>query len=148
MAFVKLYNWSNFGYIYEIYEIIEFEKIYVLTAENFCSLNLHRIIEISLILCNAHVISKNENYLVLYVNNYINLEQFNQLYDSDRIDKSIKNVDAIAHKFRPVLIKITHYRLEIAIEKRQKKEEMIKKQKIENIAVKRQRARKRISLSS
>ncbi len=52
-----------------------------LIAENSCNLGAHRIIEISSILCSAHVVPKDQDKVVFYVNNYIDWDQFNQLYD-------------------------------------------------------------------
>ena len=52
-------------------------------AENFCNLGAHRIIEISLVLRNAHMVPRDQDKFVFYVNNYIDWDQFNQLYDSD-----------------------------------------------------------------
>ena len=55
-AFVELYNWRNSGQVYKIHGMIELEKMRALTAENPCNLGAHRIIKISLVLRNAHVV--------------------------------------------------------------------------------------------
>lgn len=64
-----------------------------------------------------------------YINNYIDWDQFNQLYDSDRIEKDIRNTDAVIRKLRSILIYTTNYRLEVAREEKRKKEDMIEKRK-------------------
>ena len=46
------------------------------------------------------------------------------------------------------MTRATNHRLEVASEKRQKKEEIVEKQKTRALAAKRQRARKGISLSN
>ena len=46
---------------------------------------------------------------------------FNQLYDPNSMDKSIRNADAVACKFEPISTKATNYRLEVANEKIQKR---------------------------
>ena len=52
--------------------MIELEKICILTAENPYILGAHRIFEISSVLRNAHVVSRDQDKFVFYVNNYIN----------------------------------------------------------------------------
>ena len=64
---------------------------------------------------------------VFYINNYIDWDQFNQLYDPDWMDKGIKNADAVSHKLGPALTRATNNRLEVAGKNRQKREEIIKR---------------------
>ena len=64
------------------------------------------------------------------------------------MEKVIKNIDAVAHKFKLASIKITNHRLKVAREKRRKKKEIIKWRKTEAIVIKRPKARERISLSN
>ena len=52
-----------------------------LIAKKPCNLGVYWIIEISLILYSTHFIPKDQDKFVFYVNNYINWDQFNQLYD-------------------------------------------------------------------
>ncbi len=85
---------------------------------------------------------------MFYVNNHIDCNQFNQLYDPDWIEKGIKNVDAVAHKLGPVLTKATNQRLEVAREKRRKWEEIVERRKIKAMATKCRRVRGGISSSS
>ena len=82
-AFVELYNWKNHGQVHEIHKMIKLEKMRALTVENLCNLGIHQMIEISLILHSVHVIPRDQNKFVFYINNYIDWDQFNQLYDPD-----------------------------------------------------------------
>ena len=86
--------------------------------------------------------------IVFYVNNYFDWDQFNQLYDPDWMKKSIQNADAVACKLRPALIKATNHSLKVTRKKQRKSEEMMERQKTKAIAARRQRTRRRISLSS
>ena len=52
--------------------MIELEKMRTSTAENPRNLGAHRIIEISLVLRSAHVVLRDLDKFVFYVNNYIN----------------------------------------------------------------------------
>ena len=147
-AFVELYNWRNSGQVYEIYGIIELEKMRALTMENSRNLGAHWIIEISLILCSAHLIPKDQDKFMFYDNNYIDWDQFNWLYDPNWIEKGIRNADAVAHKLGAASTRATNDRLEAASEERRKREEMIERRKAEAMAAKRRIARRGIGLSS
>lgn len=61
--------------------MIELEKMYALTTKNFYNLGIHWIFEISLVLHNVDVVFKDKDKFVFYVNNHINCNLFNQLYD-------------------------------------------------------------------
>ena len=101
-AFVKLYNWKNGGQVQEIQGMIEFEKMRALTAENPRNLGAHWIIEISSVLRSAHMVPRDHDKFVFYVNNYIDWDQFKQLYNPDWIEKGIRNADTVARKLRLV----------------------------------------------
>ena len=64
------------------------------------------------------------------------------------MEKGIRNADAVACKLRPASIQAINDKLEVAREQRQKREDMVKKQKIEAIVTKCQRARGRICSSN
>ena len=68
-----------------------------------------------------------QDKFVLYVNNYIDEDEFNQLYDPDWIEKRIRNADIVAYKLEPTSTRATNDNLEVAKEKRQKKEEIIER---------------------
>lgn len=85
---------------------------------------------------------------MLYVNNYIYWDLFNQLYNFDWIVKSIRNTDVVARKLGPVLKRATNHKLEVAKDKWQKKKDMIKKRKVKTMAAKWRRARGEINMSN
>ena len=80
---------------------------------------------------------------MFYVNNYIDWDEFNQLYNLKWMEKGIHNADAIARKLKPALTKATNLR---RVEAR-KKEEVVDRQKAKAIAKKQLRNRGRNSLS-
>ncbi len=147
-AFVELYNWRNHGQVYEIHGIIELEKMCASIAKNHRNLIAHQIIEISSILYSAYVVLSNQDKVVFYVNNYIDWDQFNQLYNPDWMEKDVKNVDAVVRKLRPALTRAINQKLEVAREERRKREEIGERRKTEAMAMKRQRARGGLSSSS
>ena len=147
-VFVDLYNWKNSGQVYEIHGMIELEKMRALTVENLRNLDAHWIIEISSVLYSTHLVPKDQDKFVFYINNYINWDQYNQLYDLDWMEKGIKNADAVAHKLGLASTRVTNNKLEIFREERWKRKEMMERQKAEAMAAKQCRVRRRISLSS
>lgn len=96
----------------------------------------------------VYVIFRDQDKLLFYVNNYINWDEFNQLYNLDWIKKNIKNADTVACKFRPALTRVTNYRLKVAREEGQKREEMMERGKTEAMAAKCWKARGEIGFSS
>ena len=50
-------------------------------------LDAHYIIRISSILHSIHVVLKNQEKIIFYINNYIDKDQFTQLYTSDWLKK-------------------------------------------------------------
>ncbi len=117
-ALVKLYNWRNCGQVNEIHGMIELEKMRASITENPRTLGAHRIIEIFSILRSAHVVPRDQDKVVFYVNNYIDWDQFNQLYDPDWMEKGIRNADAVARKLGPASTSATNQRLEVAREEK------------------------------
>ena len=100
--------------------MVELDKWQASTAENLHNLGTHCIIEVSLVLRSAHVVLRDQDKMVFYVNNYIDWDQFNQLYDADWFNKGIRNADAVARKLGPALIKVTNLKLEVAKKEIQK----------------------------
>ncbi len=125
--------------------MIEFEKMRVSIAENPYNLGAHWIIERSSILCSAYVVPRNQDKVVFYINNCVDWDQFNQLYDPDWMEKSIRNASIVVCKLGLVSIRATNQRLEVAREERRKKEKMIERRKTKAMAAKYQRARRGIS---
>lgn len=58
-VFVEFYNKKNFGQVSEIHKRIELKKICVLIIKNSRNLDAYEIIEILLVIYNAHKISRN-----------------------------------------------------------------------------------------
>ncbi len=142
---VELYNQRNHRQVHEIYGMIELEKMCASIVENPRNLGVYRIIEISSILCSAHMIPRDQDKVIFYINNYINWDQYNQLYDPDWIEKGIKNVDAVAYKLGLALPRAINQRLEVAREEKRKKEEIVKRWKTEAMVAKHQQAKREIS---
>lgn len=87
-------------------------------TKNCHNLSVYQIIEILLVFYNTYINPKNQNKFIFDLNNYINQNQFNQLFDLDQINKGIKYAYAIICKLKLVSIKVTNYRLEIIREEK------------------------------
>lgn len=85
---------------------------------------------------------------MFYINNYIDQNLFNQLYDLNYIEKDIRSAYTVVCKLRPALTRTTNHKLKVARENKQKREEMVEKQKTNAMTIKHQRVRGRISLFS
>ncbi len=83
-------------------------------AKNLHNLCAHQIIEIFLVLRSAYMVLWDQDKVVFYINNYIDWDQFNQLYNSDWMEKGIRNADTVAYKLRPALTRAIHQKLEVA----------------------------------
>ena len=147
-VFVELYNWKNRGQVHEIHRMVEFDKCHTSIIENLCNLDTHCIIKVFLVLRSPNVVLRDQDRMVFYVNNYIDWDQFNQLYDADWFNKGIQNADEVACKFGPASIKVTNLRLKVAKEEAQKKQKVVERRKVEAAATKRQRDKEGISLSN
>ena len=135
-AFVELYKWKNRGQVHKIYGMVELDKWHASMAENLRNFGTHCIIQVFLVLRSVYVVPKDQDKMVFYINNYIDWDQFNQLYDANWFNKGIRNADAVACKFRPASIKATNLRLEVAKEEVQKKHKEVERRKTEAAAAK------------
>ena len=64
------------------------------------------------------MVPRNQDKFVFYINNYIDWDQFNQLYNSDWMEKSIRNANIIARKLRPTSTRVINESLEVARKER------------------------------
>ena len=69
--------------------MIELKKMRALTMENPHNLGIYWVIGILLVLCSAHIFPKDQDKFVFYINNYIDLDQCNQLYDLNWMEKTV-----------------------------------------------------------
>lgn len=103
--------------------------MHFLTTKNYCNFNTYQITEILLVLYNAHVIPKNQDKFLFYINNYIDWNQFNLLYNFNWIAKGIQNKNVVAHKLELALKKATNHKLEVARKKQHRKNDRKAKNK-------------------
>ncbi len=134
-AFIELYNERNRGQVHEIYGIVELEKMRAWTAKHLRNLGAYHIVEIFSILRSVLVVPKNQEKIVFYINNYVDWDQFNQLYTPNWLEKSVQNANIVAQKLIPASTKA----IDLKKDKARKKQKVVDRQKIEAIAEKRRR---------
>ena len=88
-------------------------------AKNPRNLGIHYIVEISSILYSVHVVLRDQEKIVFYVNNYIDWNQFNQLYVLDRMKKDVQNANVVTRKLKLALTKTTNLRRKEARKKQE-----------------------------
>ena len=82
-AFVEIYNWHYRELVHETHEIVKLEKYPISRAENPLNLSSQRFYKISEVLLSTHVMPRDGEGNTSYFNNYIDWDQFNQLYDPE-----------------------------------------------------------------
>ncbi len=82
-AFVEIYNWRYRKLVYKTHEIVELEKYLISKAENGLNLGGNQFYKISEVLYSAHIVLGDIESNTSYLNNYINWDQFNQLYNPE-----------------------------------------------------------------
>ncbi len=80
-AFVEIYNWRSRGLVHKTYGIVKLEKYLIFKAENPLNLGGQQFYKISEVLQSVHVLPRDTKCNPFYLNNYIDCNQFHQLYD-------------------------------------------------------------------
>lgn len=117
-AFVSLYDKKNNGQVYEIYEIVELQKMSISTTKNSYNFDAHQIIEILSVLYIGYMFFKDKDKFKFYINSFVNDNYFNYLYNFDKIKRGIKNVDIITCKLRLAFIRVTNFKIKVFKEER------------------------------
>ena len=100
-AFVEIYNWRSRGLVHKTHGMVKLEKYSISRAEKPLNLGGQRFYKISKVLQSAHVVPKDTEGNTFYLNNYIDWDQFNQLYDPEWQTKGTRSANAIVQKLMP-----------------------------------------------
>ena len=82
-VFVEIYNWCSRRLVHKTYGIVKLEKYPISRTENSLNLDGQHFNKISEVLQNAHVILRDTKGNTFYLNNYIDWDQLNQLYNPE-----------------------------------------------------------------
>ena len=105
-AFVEIYNWRSRELVYETHRMIKLKKYPISRVENPLNLSGQWFYKISEVLQSAHVVLRDTESNTFYLNNYIDWDQFNQLYNSEWQTKGIQSANAIIRKLMPASKKV------------------------------------------
>ena len=97
-AFVEAFRWCNGGKCNDIHGMFEVERHPINDARNPRKLGPRRIYEMPTTIRSAHVVPSNEQGTRMFVNNWIDLESYNTLFDKDWKAKGIREADRLARK--------------------------------------------------
>ena len=100
-AFVEIQNWRSRELVHETYGIVELEKYLILRAEKSLNLGGQQFYKISEVLQSAYVLLRDIEGNTFYLNNYIDWNQFNQLYNPEWQTKGTRSANAIVQKLMP-----------------------------------------------
>ncbi len=100
-VFVEIYNWRSRGLVHETHRMVELETYPISRAENSLNLGGQRFYKISEVLRSAQVVPRGTEDNTFYLNNYIDQDQFNQLYDPEWQTKGTRSANAIVQKLMP-----------------------------------------------
>ena len=89
-AFIELFKWRNQGRVHETHGMFEVERWPINNARKSRILNARRFYEIPTIMHCAHVVPAAESSSVFYVNNWINWEAYNTIYDPGFLSKNYR----------------------------------------------------------
>ena len=82
--------------------MVELEKYPISRVENPLNLGSQRFYKISKVLRSAHVMPRDTEGNTFYLNNYIDWDQFNQLYDPEWQSKGTQSANAIVQRLMSV----------------------------------------------
>ena len=120
-AFVEIYNWRSRGLVHKTHGMVEFEKYPISRAEKPLNLGDQRFYKISEVLQSTYVMPRDTEGNTFYLNNYIDWDQFNQLYDPEWQSKGTQSANAIVRKLMPASKKVMKQRQEAGAKAVQRK---------------------------
>ena len=87
-ALIELFKWRNEGPVHDTHGMFEVEKWPVSILEHSRNLGPLRFYKIPTVISCAHLVPADILANKLYVNNWVNWESYNTIYDSDFLDNN------------------------------------------------------------
>ena len=122
-AFVEIYNWRNRRLVHETHGMVEFKKYPISRAKNLLNLGSQRFYKTFEILQSAYVVLRDIESITFYLNNYIDWDQFNQLYDPEWQSKGTQSANPIVQKLMLASRKAMEQKQEAGARAAQRKKE-------------------------
>ena len=109
-AFVEIYNWHNRRLVHKTYGIVKLKKYSISQVENSLNLESQQFYKICEVLKNTHIMPNDINRKTVYLNNYINWDQLNQLYNPEWQNKKTRFANIIVYRLIPASKKVIEQR--------------------------------------
>jgi len=98
-VFINLLRLRNNGQVHGIHGMVEVEDWPQVRTQNPRNIGYRRFFDMSTILRSAHIIPT-DNTGLYYVNNYVDWDQYNTIFDPDFLTNGIHDADRIAMEYR------------------------------------------------
>ena len=98
-AFIELLHLRDKGWVHHIHSMVEVEDWPIVHSQNPHNISHHCFFDMSMILQSAHIVPTG-NTGVYYINNYVDWDQYNTIFDPDFIANGTWDADRIAKQYR------------------------------------------------
>ena len=98
-AFIELLHLRDKGRVHHIHGMVEVEDWPIVHSQNPCNIGHCCFFDMSMILWSAHIVPTG-NTGVYYINNYVDWDQYNTIFDPDFIVNGTWDADRIAKQYR------------------------------------------------
>ena len=94
--FLEMLKWRNSGDPFRSHGMLEVEIQQASKSVHPRKLVGQRIYDISTVIRSAHLVPKDLNQTIFYVNNFIDWDQYNTIYEEDFLSNGIRTADSLA----------------------------------------------------
>jgi hypothetical protein len=98
-VFINLLRLKNNGQVHSVHGMVEVEDWPQVRTQNPRNISHRYFFDMSTILRSAHIIPT-DNTGIYYVNNYVDWDQYNTIFDPDFLTNGIRDADRIAMEYR------------------------------------------------
>ena len=99
-ALIELFKWRNGGRVHATHGMFEVEKWPASSSGSLRNLGPLRFYPISTVINTAHLVPTNVSASKFYVNNWVNWEAYNTIYDPDFLDTNRQAAVKLARSFK------------------------------------------------
>ena len=98
-VFINLLRLKNNGQVHSVHGMVEVEDWPQVHTQNPRNIGYRCFFDMSTILRSAHIIPTN-NTGIYYVNNYVDWDQYNTIFDPEFLTNGIRDADRIAMEYQ------------------------------------------------
>ena len=97
-AFIELLRLRDKGWVHHIHSMVEVKDWPIVHSQNPRNIGHRRFFDMSMILRSAHIVPTGTTG-VYYINNYVDWDQYNTIFDPDFIANGTQDADRIAKQY-------------------------------------------------